>query len=116
MTLQPIRRFGLDVAIIFRHPGRARCIGPKVWFEEGEGPKLEALTDPAQFGQLCARLADHLAPVYRCIARRAALPGDGAVTLGAPFTLACYMIEGGGSRDFAKVKEWGIAILIPSAC
>ena len=83
------------------------ALGQKVWFEESEGPKLEALTDPAQFGQLSrARLGDHLAPVYRAIkATRAALPKDTALLgfAGAPFTLACYMIEGGSSRDFAKV-------------
>jgi len=111
VTLQPIRRFGLDAAIIFSDilvvPD---ALGQKVWFEEGEGPKLEALTDPAQFGQLSrARLGDHLAPVYRAIkATRAALPKETALLgfAGAPFTLACYMIEGGGSRDFTKVKEW----------
>jgi uroporphyrinogen decarboxylase len=111
VTLQPIRRFGLDAAIIFSDilvvPD---ALGQKVWFEEGEGPKLEPLTDPAQFGQLSrTRLAEHLAPVYAAIsAARRALPADTALLgfAGAPFTLACYMIEGGGSRDFAKVKGW----------
>ncbi len=111
VTLQPIRRFGFDAAIIFSDilvvPD---ALGQKVWFEEGEGPRLEALTDAAQFGQLSrARLADHLAPVYRAIGNtRAELPHDTALLgfAGAPFTLACYMIEGGGSRDFAKVKQW----------
>jgi uroporphyrinogen decarboxylase len=114
VTLQPIRRFGFDAAIIFSDilvvPD---ALGQKVWYEEGEGPKLEALTDPAQFGQLSrARLLDHLAPVYRAIrAARDALPKDTALLgfAGAPFTLACYMIEGGGSRDFAKVKGWAFS-------
>jgi len=111
VTLQPIRRFGLDAAIIFSDilvvPD---ALGQKVWFEEGEGPKLEALTDPAEFGQLSrARLADKLAPVYEAIKSvRRALPTETALLgfAGAPFTLACYMIEGSGSRDFAKVKLW----------
>ena len=111
VTLQPIRRFGLDAAIIFSDilvvPD---ALGQKVWFEEGEGPRLEALTDPAQFGQLSrGRLTDFLQPVYRAIkATRATLPAETALLgfAGAPFTLACYMIEGGGSRDFAKVKLW----------
>jgi uroporphyrinogen decarboxylase len=111
VTLQPVHRFGLDAAIIFSDilvvPD---ALGQKVWFVEGEGPKLAALTDAAQFGQLSrARLADHLQPVYRAIkATRAALSLDTALLgfAGAPFTLACYMIEGGSSRDFAKVKEW----------
>src|SRR6185369_10913003 len=111
VTLQPIRRFGLDAAIIFSDilviPD---ALGQKVWFEEGEGPKLEALTDPAQFGQLSrARLSEHLAPVYAAIsATRRALPPEVALLgfAGAPFTLASYMLEGGSSRDFAKVKLW----------
>ena len=69
VTLQPIKRFGLDAAIIFSDilviPD---ALGQRVWFEEGEGPKLEPLTDPAQSGQLSrARLAEHLAPVYAAI-------------------------------------------------
>lgn len=114
VTLQPIRRFGFDAAIIFSDilvvPD---ALGQKVWFEEGEGPKLEALTDPAQFGKLSrARLGDFLAPVYEAIRRtRAALSKETALLgfAGAPFTLACYMIEGSGSRDFAKVKKWAYA-------
>ena len=114
VTLQPIRRFGFDAAIIFSDilvvPD---ALGQKVWFEEGEGPKLEALTDPAQFGQLSrARLGDFLAPVYEAIKQtRAALPKETALLgfAGAPFTLACYMIEGSGSKDFAKVKKWAYA-------
>ena len=114
VTLQPIRRFGFDAAIIFSDilvvPD---ALGQKVWFEEGEGPKLEALTDPSQFGRLSrARIADHLAPVYEAIRQtRAALPAETALLgfAGAPFTLACYMIEGSGSKDFAKVKKWAYA-------
>jgi uroporphyrinogen decarboxylase len=114
VTLQPIRRFGFDAAIIFSDilvvPD---ALGQKVWFEEGEGPKLEALTDPAQFGKLSrARLGDFLAPVYEAIKQtRAALPKETALLgfAGAPFTLACYMIEGSGSKDFAKVKKWAYA-------
>ena len=111
VTLQPVRRFGLDAAIIFSDilvvPD---ALGQKVWFEEGEGPRLEALTDPVQFGNLSrARLPDYLTPVYRAItAARAELPAATALLgfAGAPFTLACYMIEGSGSRDFARVKAW----------
>jgi uroporphyrinogen decarboxylase len=111
VTLQPIRRFGLDAAIIFSDilviPD---ALGQKVWFETGEGPKLEPLTDPAQFGKLSrARLPEYLAPVYRALTEtRKMLPRETALLgfAGAPFTLACYMIEGGGSRDFAKAKDW----------
>jgi uroporphyrinogen decarboxylase len=111
VTLQPIRRFGFDAAIIFSDilvvPD---ALGQKLWFAEGEGPKLEALTGPEDFARLTrARLPEHLAPVYEAIRlTRAALPRQTALLgfAGAPFTLACYMIEGGGSRDFAKVKAW----------
>jgi uroporphyrinogen decarboxylase len=114
VTLQPLRRFDLDAAIIFSDilvvPD---ALGQKVWYVEGEGPRLDALSDPAQFGQLSrTRLGDHLAPVYRAISDvRAALPKDKALLgfAGAPFTLACYMIEGGSSRDFSKVKGWAYA-------
>ena len=111
VTLQPIRRFGFDAAIIFSDilvvPD---ALGQKVWFEQGEGPKLEALVDPSDFGKLSrGRLPERLAPVYEAIrSTRAALPRETALLgfAGAPFTLACYMIEGSGSRDFAKVKTW----------
>ena len=111
VTLQPIRRFDFDAAIIFSDilvvP---HALGQKVWFEEGEGPRLEPLTDPVQFGQLSrARVGEFLKPVYEAIRQtRAALAKDKALLgfAGAPFTLACYMIEGAGSRDFLKVKRW----------
>src|SRR4029453_5562569 len=71
VTLQPVRRFGLDAAIIFSDilviPD---ALGQKVWFEEGEGPKLEALTDPADFRPPTrARPPEKLAPVYEAIRR-----------------------------------------------
>jgi uroporphyrinogen decarboxylase len=111
VTMQPIRRFGFDAAIIFSDilvvPD---ALGQKVWFEEGEGPKLEAIAEPAQFGKLSrGRLPEHLAPVYEAIRQTRAGKAQQCGLLGqrgAPFTLACYMIEGGTSRDFAKVKGW----------
>jgi uroporphyrinogen decarboxylase len=114
VTLQPIRRFGFDAAIIFSDilviPD---ALGQKVWFEDGVGPRLAALTDVSQLSQLSkARIAEHLAPVYQAIAEtRAALPGDTALLgfAGAPFTLACYMIEGEANRHFLNVKEWAFS-------
>ena len=56
MTLQPVRRFGFDAAILFSDilvvP---HALGQRVTFEEGEGPRLDALTDPAAIGRLCGR-------------------------------------------------------------
>jgi uroporphyrinogen decarboxylase len=104
ITLQPIRRFGFDAAILFSDilvvP---HALGQCVSFVEGEGPRLDALNDPATFGRLRDQL-DHaaLAPVYEAIARvRQDLPA--AVTLvgfcGAPWTVATYMIAGRGTAD-----------------
>ncbi len=103
-TLQPIRRFGFDAAILFSDilvvP---HALGQPVTFESGEGPRLDALSDPKALARL-RREIDHgvLAPVYETIARvRGELPPD--VTFlgfcGAPWTLATYMIAGRGTAE-----------------
>ncbi len=104
VTLQPIRRFGFDAAIIFSDilvvP---HALGRSVRFEVGEGPRLDPLDTPQA---MCAmrREADTttFAPVYEALRRvRAAL--DPSVTLlgfcGAPWTVATYMIAGQGTPD-----------------
>ena len=104
ITLQPIRRFGFDAAILFSDilvvP---HALGQRVSFVEGEGPRLDALKDPAAL-QTLRSAVDHavLEPVYETIARvRQDLPP--AVTFlgfcGAPWTLATYMIAGQGTPD-----------------
>jgi uroporphyrinogen decarboxylase len=104
ITLQPIRRFGFDAAILFSDilvvP---HALGQRVTFAEGEGPRLDALKDPSAFGRLRGEI-DHkaLEPVYETIVRvKQELPP--AVTLlgfcGAPWTLATYMIAGCGTVD-----------------
>ena len=79
MTLQPIRRFGFDAAILFSDilvvP---HALGRTVTFEAGEGPRLEPLDDAAKLNTL-AREADEtvFAPVYEAVRRvKAALPGE----------------------------------------
>ncbi|MEQ8640504.1 MAG: uroporphyrinogen decarboxylase [Alphaproteobacteria bacterium] len=112
-TLQPLHRFDLDAAIIFSDilvvP---QALGRKVWFVEGEGPKLAPLSDPADVDRLeSSRLADDLAPVYEAIARvRAELKPPVALIgfAGAPWTLAAYMIEGSGSRDWAVARLFAL--------
>jgi uroporphyrinogen decarboxylase len=109
-TLQPIRRFGFDAAILFSDIlVVADGLGAKVDFREGEGPVLEPST-PGGFKQLkLERVRPHLAPVYETVKRvRDALEPDRALIgfAGAPWTVACYMAEGGGSRDFAAPKAW----------
>ena len=112
VTLQPIRRYGLDGAILFSDilviP---HALGQKLWFEPGAGPRLEPLTAPAELGTRLnpERLHDVLAPVYETLRRvRPQLPSETALIgfAGAPWTVASYMIEGGTSRDFATAKRW----------
>ena len=103
-TLQPIRRFGFDGAILFSDilvvPD---ALGQKVWFEEGEGPRLEPVTGlKGLMGLRPAIDLDHLAPVFETIRRvKADLPET--VTFlgfcGAPWTVATYMIGGRGVKD-----------------
>ena len=111
-TLQPIRRFGMDAAIVFSDilviPD---ALGMTVSFTAGAGPRLEALEPGrAAVSRLSAAPpAGRLSAVCETIARvRAALPPRTALVgfAGAPWTLATYMVEGGSSRDFARVKAW----------
>jgi uroporphyrinogen decarboxylase len=109
-TLQPIRRFGFDAAILFSDIlVVADGLGAKVEFREGEGPVLEPMT-PEGLGRLkIARMQKHLEPVYEAVKRvRGALEPERALIgfAGAPWTVACYMAEGAASRDFAAAKSW----------
>ncbi len=104
ITLQPIRRFGFDAAILFSDILVVPyALGQRVTFVEGEGPRLDALKDPAALQKLRTAV-DHAAlePVYETIGRvRQDL--SPAVTFlgfcGAPWTLATYMIAGQGTPD-----------------
>ena len=118
VTLQPIRRYGFDAAILFSDililPW---ALGHGLEFKEGEGPVLPKLRDAAGLAALDpARVADAVAPVMETVRRvRAGLAreGFGQTALigfaGAPFTVACYMVEGGGSRDFAATRAMAYA-------
>lgn len=105
VTLQPIRRYGFDAAILFADilllP---QALGPKLWFETGEGPRMETTTTAAQVAALRPTEAIHdtLAPIYetvRILARE--LPKETTLIgfAGAPWTVATYMIAGRGSKD-----------------
>ncbi len=107
-TLQPIRRFGFDAAIIFSDilvvP---HALGRVVRFEAGEGPRLEPLT-AAEIGGLRTDLdLAALAPVYEAL-RLTRQSLDPAVTLigfcGAPWTVATYMVAGRGTPDQAPAR------------
>jgi uroporphyrinogen decarboxylase len=110
-TLQPIRRFGFDAAIVFSDilvvP---HALGQRVEFREGEGPVLEAIADERQVRRFePGRVAERTAPVRETLRQvRATLPSEVALIgfAGAPWTVATYMVEGGGSRDFSRAKRW----------
>jgi uroporphyrinogen decarboxylase len=110
ITIQPIRRFAMDAAILFSDililPW---ALGQDVAFKDGVGPVLTPIRSEADLAMLSlARAEDFASPVMETVRSvRAALPE--ACTLigfaGAPFTVACYMIEGGGSRDFVETRS-----------
>jgi uroporphyrinogen decarboxylase len=113
-TLQPIRRFGLDAAILFSDILTVPwALGQKVEFLEGEGPHLDALKSAADIDRLqLGGVTERLAAVYRTVSGvAAALPGETALIgfAGAPWTVAAYMVEGHGSRDFIVAKSFGMA-------
>ena len=111
VTLQPIRRFPLDAAIIFSDilviP---HALGQPVTFEEGRGPVLEPIRSGDDLRKLSLeRLARTLTPVATAIAAvRRELPENVALFgfAGAPWTVASYMVEGIGGSDFALAKTW----------
>ena len=111
VTLQPLRRYPLDAAILFSDILTVPdAMGLGLYFVEGEGPKFER---PVRNADDIARLAvpdmdgelRYVMDAVRTIRREL----DGSVPLigfsGSPWTLACYMVEGGGSKDFARVKS-----------
>lgn len=115
VTLQPLRRFGFDAAILFSDilivP---QALGCAVRFDAGEGPKLEAVNEnfirnlnPEKFN------AAILNPVFETVSRIAEgmkTEGFNQTALigfaGSPWTVACYMIEGGGSVDYKTALFW----------
>jgi uroporphyrinogen decarboxylase len=118
VTLQPIRRFGLDAAILFADlPQIAAALGQVLEYKDGEGPVLwppiRSADDVAAHLSL-ASLDETLAPIYETVRRLAvALPSHVALIgyAGAPWTVATYMVEGrgGGASDHATVKQWAMS-------
>jgi uroporphyrinogen decarboxylase len=111
VTLQPLRRFDLDAAIIFSDILMIPyALGQHVTFVEGEGPKLSRLDHPNDFYFLkTAKAPALLQPVYDALALvKEKLPKNKSLIgfAGAPWTVATYMIEGGSSRTFEKTKAF----------
>ncbi|MEJ1970522.1 MAG: uroporphyrinogen decarboxylase [Rhizomicrobium sp.] len=110
VTLQPVRRFGIDAAIVFADilllP---HALGQTVEFLEGEGPLLAPIRDAAALARLSdRRAAEILSPVMQTIKGvRAALPPQVALIgfAGAPWTVATYMIEGRGKTDYENCRR-----------
>ncbi len=105
VTLQPIRRYGFDAAILFADilllP---QALGADLWFETGEGPRLSTITREEEFTTLKGidDIHDTLAPIYetvRILSRE--LPKETTLIgfAGAPWTVATYMIAGRGTPD-----------------
>jgi uroporphyrinogen decarboxylase len=123
VTLQPLRRYGMDAAILFSDilvvP---HALGQKLDYVEGEGPRLDPVRSAGDLAQLSAsHLHERLAPVYETVDRLSrSVPANTALIgfAGSPWTVASYMVEGGGSKEFAQVKAWayrdpeGFAVLI----
>lgn len=110
VTLQPIRRFGFDAAILFSDilvvP---HALGQKLTFEAGEGPRLSpVITSAEAIGALASSIdMNLLAPVFETIAKvKAQLPRHVALLgfCGAPWTVATYMVAGRGTQDQAPAR------------
>lgn len=111
VTLQPIRRYKFDAAILFSDilvvPD---ALGQNVRFAEGEGPKLDPIRDVAGLARLAlGQASGKFAQVWETVAiLRRSLPEETSLIgfCGAPWTVATYMVEGHGSSDQAAARAW----------
>ena len=111
VTLQPLRRYGFDAAILFSDilviPD---ALGQKVEFREGTGPVLEPIRNESELKRLSIDgLNDHLTGVYETISTLVKEIPDGTALIGfagAPWTVATYMVEGHGSKDCPVARTW----------
>jgi uroporphyrinogen decarboxylase len=118
VTLQPVRRFGFDAAILFSDilviP---LALGRKLWFVEGEGPRLEPLPDAKSLTAVREQAdTELLSPIYETVRKvKAGLSSKTALIgfCGAPWTVATYMVAGRGTADQAPAKK--LAVREPDA-
>jgi uroporphyrinogen decarboxylase len=114
VTLQPIRRFGFDAAILFSDilviP---HALGQSVSYEIGRSPRLDPISDAAALGRLSDQVDQNvLSPVYETVRRvKAELPEHVALLgfCGAPWTVATYMVAGKGTPDQAPARTFAYA-------
>ena len=112
VTLQPIRRFGFDAAILFADILLVpQALGADLWFVKGEGPRLSTITDAAGVSELrpAEDVHETLSPIYetvRILSRE--LPADVPLIgfAGAPWTVATYMIAGRGTPDQGPAHQF----------
>ena len=109
VTLQPVRRFGFDAAILFSDILVVPlALGRKVEFAAGEGPKLEPLADGKAIAQMSQEADDTvLAPVYETVRRVKSQLKDNVALIGfcgAPWTVATYMVAGEATLDQAPAR------------
>ena len=110
VTMQPIRRFGFDASIIFSDilviP---HAMGVGLEYKEGEGPVLEKIDSADKINNLImGNVREHLNPVFEALKNvRGELSEDKTLIgfAGAPWTVATYMVEGGSSKNYHKIKE-----------
>lgn len=117
ITIQPLRRFGMDAAILFSDilvvP---HALGQDVTFEAGEGPRLDPITSEKDFSKLdLGKIEKACKPVYDTVGRtrqKLAEEKFDETTLigfcGSPWTVICYMVEGRGSKDFESARRWAL--------
>ncbi len=111
VTLQPIKRYGFDAAILFSDilvvPDG---LGQDVSFVEGVGPVLVPVRNASEAATLSMSFFEEmLAPIYEAVSQISNRLDDETALIGfagAPWTVACYMVEGGASRDFNAVKSF----------
>jgi len=105
VSLQPIRRYGFDAAILFADILLVpQALGSDLWFTAGEGPRLSTITTPEGLARLkpADAIHDRLSPIYETVKILArALPSETTLIgfAGAPWTVATYMIAGQGTPD-----------------
>jgi len=111
VTLQPLRRYNFDAAILFCDilviPD---ALGQKVEFIKGSGPQLEPIKNQAEFDAVIKMdgFHEHLKPVYETVRRLSTEIPDTTALIGfagAPWTVATYMVEGKGSKNYEEVRS-----------
>lgn len=111
VTLQPLRRYNFDAAILFADilliPN---ALGQPLAYKEGEGPVLDPVRSAKELTSLSLdKIHEVLNPVYETVNRLSkSLPDHCALIgfAGAPWTVATYMVEGRGSKDYVEIKKW----------